>query len=96
MLVVLLGAIIVELALCRRLGVGKRTRLPLYFCALGLLILPAGSTVRYVSLLRHSLPVIVILSLGVSHLLGRVGPQRLSRLGQWMLTCSRPLAVPLV
>lgn len=72
-------ATIVEVTQIRRPGLGRRIRIPIYLCAFGLLILPAASSVRYVSFLRHSLPIVAVLALGVGHLLTRAGPPRSAR-----------------
>ena len=94
-LTVFLAAFVLEIVLLRRPDAGRRVRLPLYCCALGLLILPAASSVRYVSMTRHTLPVVVFLVPCLVHLLIRVLPRQFPRAGRLALAPAALVALGL-
>jgi hypothetical protein len=63
-------AFTVEILCLRRSGSGWRERVPFYLCAAALLLIPAATSCRYVSMLRYGIPVTVVLGLMAGHLRG--------------------------
>jgi hypothetical protein len=81
-------ALIAEAWPVSRAHSGWRARLPLYFCAFCLFVVPASTNCRNVSMMRLSIPVAAVLLCAVGHLLARRGRPRRSFWGRLAVSLS--------